>query len=185
MNYDIVGSDVFPRKSRYQRGRCSRRRFGLKACKERKRSDQLLWRAALPQRAEVQRFFPLAQPPSVRRKQQRNVIVCRCWKPKCLLQPHLTRHGAQQIAPPDDLCDAACRVIGHDCELIGAYAVRAADNKIAAVPRKIFGVRALKTVLYRYGGIWYDHTPRGRSGFRRALCLCQAPAGSSIDHIAV
>ena len=119
MNYDIVGSDVFPRKSRYQRGRCSRRRFWLKACKERKRSDQLLRRAALPQRSEVQRFFPLAQPPSVRRKQQRNVIVCRCWKPKCLLQPHLTRHGAQQIAPPDDLCDAACRVIGHDRKLSG------------------------------------------------------------------
>ena len=185
MNYDIVGLDVFPRKSRYQRGRCSRRRFGLKACKERKRSDQLLRRAALPQRSEVQRFFPLAQPPSVRRKQQRNVIVCRRWEPKCLLQPNLTRHGAQQIAPPDDLCNAARSVIGHDCELIGAYAVRAADNKIAAVPREVLGIRTLQAVLYGYDCIRHNHAPRGLPYFRRALCLCQAPAGSSIDHIAV
>ena len=150
MNYDIVGLDVFPRKSRYQRGRCSRRRFGLKACKERKRSDQLLRRAALPQRSEVQRFFPLAQPPPVRRKQKRDMIIRRRWEPERLLQPHLARHRTQQIASSDNLSDAARRIVGHNCQLIGVYAVRAADNKIAAVPRKIFGVRALKTVLYRY-----------------------------------
>lgn len=114
MNYDIVGSDTFPRKISCQRGCRHRGTLRLKARKKCKRAEQLLRRMRFPQRAEVQRFFPLAQPPSVRRKQQRNVIVCRCWKPKCLLQPHLTRHGAQQIAAPDDLCNAARSVVGHD-----------------------------------------------------------------------
>ena len=62
MNYNIVGSDTFPRKVCCQRGCRHRGTLRLKARKKCKRAEQLLRRMRFPQRAEVQRFFPLAQP---------------------------------------------------------------------------------------------------------------------------
>lgn len=72
---------------------------------------------------EIQRFFPLAQPPPVRRKQKRDMIIRRRWEPERLLQPYLARHRTQQIASSDNLSDAARRIVGHNCQLIGVYAV--------------------------------------------------------------
>ena len=94
-----------------------------------------LRRIPLAQRAHVQIPLALGKPPSVRRDEQRHMIICRLRKAELPLEPDLPRRGGKKVAASDHLRHAGLRIVGHNRQLIGIHTVGPAEDKIPAAVR--------------------------------------------------
>lgn len=92
--------------------------------------------------------------------------VTRSRQPEHPLKRDLLRRRAEQIDAANDGIHALSSIINHDRKLIRERSVGAADEKVAAIARKVLLVSPLDRILYRNGLIG-NAKPHGRSLFGR------------------
>ena len=130
-------------------------------------------------------MFPLAQPPAVRRTEQRHMRIRRRPESEQLLQVDLPRRGGEQVIPTHHLRDAHRGIVHHNGKLIGKDAVGAAQDEVAAVAVEIFFESSLQPVVHAVDRVRHKNAPRGPPRLRSALRLRQIPAGARVDGRAV
>ena len=123
----------------------------------RQHPGQLLRRVALAQRLHVQIALALGQLPARGRDYKRRVAVFRRRAAEGLYQPLLPRRGGQQVPRAHNARHAHCGVVHRDGKLIGEHPVRAADDEVPALARRVFDVCAVVPVLNGDGLVRRNH----------------------------
>ena len=113
--------------------------------------------------------------------------IGRMGKVQFLLEPELPGRGGEQIPPPHHLVYTHQGIVHHHRQLIGVYPVGAAEDRVSAVPGKLQGIRALKSVNKMHLPVRHPG-PEGRRPVFRPLPLlpgAESAAGPGIDGRAV
>ena len=91
-----------------------------------------------PKESHVLGLVPFGEALSRRGHEQGNVEKFRGRITKQFIEIELPGRGIQQIASAHHLGNPHFPIIGHHCQLISKHPVRAPDDKIPAVPEKVF-----------------------------------------------
>lgn len=86
--------------------------------------------AVRPEIDEAYGTVSFGQTLTVGTKDQRYVGVTNAWKAKLLAKPSLPRRGQQQVIGPNDLADILRRIINHDRQVVGEYAVISDNHEV-------------------------------------------------------
>lgn len=121
--------------------------LGNQTCGVGQNAHQLWGGVSLLEHPQFQIPVPFGQTSAVRGEQEGDMSIFGVGETQLLLKPQLSWGGGEQIAAPHYLSNPHSSIVHDHSQLVGVYAVGAAENKVTAVPGQILPTGALEQIL--------------------------------------